>query len=459
MWILPSQLLNSAPGMEALDLASKTSLANDCDASHIVSLRGSLKPILSVKWKRDSWMSHLFGTILKPSLTENFTDWWTSSLQDTLASRSLPQASEQGKTTTDISGLGSQMEFDFFSQEPASSRMSKDTFRWDSPQSSAIWKNWVTKLRGEYSRRRNASMQIDAQHRTSGSVFSSWPTAAARDFKGESGSGRQERKGNPTDTLPNAVAQWPTANARDWKDTITGTHPPSRPKMSEQTLGQAVSVIHGQVAQANHSTDGSRQELWATPRAGKTTDENPETWAQRQAKGDVATMPLGTQVKQWATPIMGDSHLASTPEVAAKRLEEGKVTLSRQTAAWATPNAFCYQPPENTDQWTKRAGFQQEKGVNLHKPIKSQVLHENEKVVGPMPPSAAKLNPRWVEALMGLNLGWVSPSCPASVIKNWPRFVNGWSRAITAQTNSASLETESCLPQQNELFESSSTKF
>jgi hypothetical protein len=42
----------------------------------------------------------------------------------------------------------------------------------------------------------------------------SWPTPAARDWKGESGAGRQERRDDPTDTLPNAARQWatPTAN-------------------------------------------------------------------------------------------------------------------------------------------------------------------------------------------------------------------------------------------------------
>jgi len=65
-------------------------------------------------------------------------------------------------------------------------------------------------------------------------------------------------------------------------------------------------------------------------------------------------------VVQWATPIVGDSHLASTPEAAAKRMAEGKVTLSRQTAG--------------------------------------------------------KLNPRWVETLMGLPVGWTMPSCASPVI-------------------------------------------
>ena len=42
-----------------------------------------------------------------------------------------------------------------------------------------------------------------------------WPTPTTRDYKGKSGTGRQERKGHPTDTLPNAVAMWPTPTANE----------------------------------------------------------------------------------------------------------------------------------------------------------------------------------------------------------------------------------------------------
>ena len=130
------------------------------------------------------------------------------------------------------------------------------------------------------------------------------------------------------------------------------------------------------------ATNLGTQVNWATPRSGKTTDENPETWKARQEKGDVATMPLTAQVKAWATPIMGDSHLASTPEVAQKRIEEGKVTLSRQ--------------------------------------------------------NPGKLNPRWVETLMGLPVGWVMPSCKSPV--------------TIAPMSCDSSATESCQPPQPELF-------
>lgn len=48
-------------------------------------------------------------------------------------------------------------------------------------------------------------------------ALTGWPTPNARDMKGESGSGRQERKGNPSDTLANAAksAGWPTPRTVD----------------------------------------------------------------------------------------------------------------------------------------------------------------------------------------------------------------------------------------------------
>jgi hypothetical protein len=280
------------------------------------------------------------------------------------------------------------------------------------------WRAYITKLRQEYSRRAKSA------HRTSESVYSSWPTA----------------------------------NARDWKDSITGTHPPSRPNMSEQTLGQAVSVVHGkdaanwptpaeqdgkqggitpfqakggnhtnllhiaaiksthgQAAPASSSSLGSRQESWptliagdwngqvpsegeprmlsgivekaakeqwATPRAGKTTDENPETWAARQAKGDVATMPLTAQVKCWGRPTARDH-------------KSGRGNEDRQ-----------------------------------YKELTPMVERTQ----------AGKLNPRWVETFMGLPVGWVMPSCASPV--------------TIEPTNCGSWEMVSSLPQQNEHSES-----
>jgi len=290
MWILPKQLHTSAyvPDTAVLisDLAEQSQL---CEQSLLVRSNPSLARTWSQRWRRDSWTQHLCGRILKPSHGQTFVTAWTSSLEVIPASHSQQPGSDSDEMTPDTSGLGSQMELFPCDPESASSRTSRDTSASDSERSSASWKNLVIRQRGEY------SLRVKLAHLTNASGSSSWPTCAARDYKGESGAGRQERKGNPADTLPNAVAQQ-----------------------------------YGLPAPAKPSMDGSRQESWATPQTGATDNSRPNN------KG------------------------------------------------------------------------------------------------------GGKLNPRWVETLMGLPVGWVMPSCASPV--------------TIAPTNCDSSATESCQPPQPELF-------
>jgi hypothetical protein len=62
-----------------------------------------------------------------------------------------------------------------------------------------------------------------------------------------------------------------------------------------------------------------------------------------------------------------------------------------------------------------------------------------EEIAGHCGKATGKLNPRWVETLMGLPVGWVMPSCASPV--------------TIAPMNCDCLETESCLPQQSEHLE------
>ncbi len=484
MWIIPKQLHTSdfVPDTEALSLDS-TELSEICARSLFVRSKPSAARIWSQKWKRDSWTALLSGRILNPSHGQSFVTAWTSSLGAIPASHSAQPESGSAQKTLGTSGHLSQTEFGFCDPSSASLRMSKDTSALDSEKSLESWNQSVTRRRGEY------SLRLKSAHRTRESGSSSWPTIRASEYKdtGPIGSKSHDHmlgKGYLCAVVTQDAWQTPTTNmdmvrseegvqkriafrasigrksipdgnlgeqmqrvvkdAANWltpqSGDVTGSTQEAvvmwangkRPKTSDQRLRTQVAaeqLKYGQAAPANPSTDGSRQGLWptvtahtpdmessgpngnsgtylagavkawATPRAGKTTDENPETWAARQAKGDVATMPLTAQVKAWATPIMGDSHLASTPEVAQKRIEEGKVTLSRQ--------------------------------------------------------NPGKLNPRWVETLQGVCMGWTSPSCPASVIKNWPKFVSGWCALTIEPTNYDSSATESCLPppsEHSELF-------
>jgi hypothetical protein len=371
-----------------LDLSESSQI---CAQSLFVRSKPSPARTWSLKWKRDSWTRHLFGRILRPSLGPSFVTAWTSSLEVIHASHSQPQESDSVKTTQDIYGLGSQMEFDLCDQKYVSSRTSKDTSVSDSEMLSKNWQALVTKRRGEYSQR------VKSARLTRENAYSSWPTCTDRDWKGTSpnylfrkdGTTRtsqlvvvvdlEERNAWPTPTVQEAGKIGNQANNGQLG---LSNHPAIQGECKREKFAKGK---HGQVVQDKNSTDGSRQEswrtpsvaeeknqntstqiylqnqvgatpkAWATPRAGKTTDENPETWAARQANGDVATMPLTAQVKAWATP----------------RAEMD-------------------------------SGAHRGRPDTLHSQIKDQ--------------SSGKLNPRWVETLMGLPVGWTMPSCTNPVI-------------------------------------------
>ncbi len=389
---MPSQLLKCAPDMAALDLDSKTSLANECEPSHIVNLRGSLKPISLVKWKRDSWMSHLYGTILKPSHTNRFTDWWTSSLRDTLASRSLPQENEQEKKTLATSGLGSQTEFDFFNQECVFSRTSKDTSALDSERSLESWNQWVTKCRGEY------SLRVKSARHTNANECLSWPTIRASEYKdsGPIGSKSHDHmlgKGYLCAVVTQEAWQTPTTNM-DMVRSEDGVQKRiafrasiGRKSIPDGNLGEQMQRLHGLPAPAKPSMDGSRQESWRTP-----SSSDGEGGVMEMREGCAGKYKLRDHVaaeekKSWATPQSRDAKGAE-----GRMIREGQSTdLPSQTEV------------APTGQWNRANG---------------------------------KLNPRWVETLMGLPVGWTMPSCKSPV--------------TIVPTNSDCWETESCQQQPDE---------
>ena len=100
---------------------------------------------------------------------------------------------------------------------------------------------------------------------------------------------------------------------------------------------------------------------------------------------------------------------------------------------------------ERAQQWpTPMAGGGAKEGINISGSSdftrKIDVIEGfRETVNGPRAPQSGKLNPRWVETLMGLPVGWVMPSC---------------SSPLTIEpTNSGRSETELSRPPQSERSE------
>ena len=335
MWILPRQLHTSAfvPDTEAL-ISDSTEQSEICAQSLLARSKPSPARTWSQRWKRDSWTQHLSGRILKPSHGQTFVTAWTSSLAATRANPSAQPASGSVPKTPDTSGRLSQPELLQCDQVSVFLKTSRDISALGYPTLSKTWADWVTERRGAWRARVSAARLIR------GSESGSWPTARTNDSAAGRPNDGKDRIGKNGDRFginlsDKVIAEqnWPTANARDWKD-----HGPTQGNRTNPNLGTAVHR-HGQAAPASSSSLGSRQGLWptarsldgsvnesletwtarhhrkeaeginlhrplpiavmqeqqkqwATPRSGKTTDENPETWALRQAKGDVATMPL-----------------------------------------------------------------------------------------------------------------------------------------------------------------------
>ncbi len=313
MWILPKNYPLSSHFVQDM-VESKEDLTLpglNIESSLMWRSKPTALPTLLRRWKRVSWLQHLCTRILKPSRRKSFETVLTSSLAVIPANLSHKQGTEKEKMIQDTCGHtygDTSNQLDLFG---SSLKMSKDISRLDSPQSSAIWKKMVTDQRSEYLARLKSVRLINESESSSwptATVFdvtggayptelvngqwrskhskdpnspwygaklkdaveaaeAKWPTPTARDYKGASGSGRQMRKGNPSDTLPNAVKNWPTpdvaqaekvSNRPNYGQVGLANHPDvhgttvQRDPMQKDRLGQP--------GQDRSSTNGKNQE-------------------------------------------------------------------------------------------------------------------------------------------------------------------------------------------------------
>jgi hypothetical protein len=210
-------------------------------------------------------------------------------------------------------------------------------------------------------------------------------------------------------TNGSACSSWPTASARDWKDSSgmaqTGLNPDGSQRNRTDQLARAVFAISGQPAPANHSTHGSRPESWRTPSSSDGVGGIME-----MRPGCAGKYKLRDHVAAWATPRQADA-AGVDYQYDQGNHQKPRLMLPGQVKAWATPTACDH----------KSCKGKEDRDCKELTPMVERT-------------QVGKLNPRWVETLMGLPIGWTMPSCTSPV--------------TIVQTSSASLETASCLPAQ-----------
>jgi hypothetical protein len=262
------------------------------------------------------------------------------------------------------------MQYELFSQDLSSSKTSRGLLVQNSKgtggkiqpeplfcsMSSVNWKEWVTTRRQEYSVRLKSAHLIREKEFLS--LAKSWPTPAARDVKGKSGKGRQERKGHPTDTLPNAVAVWPTPTAAE------GSKIGSQANYGQVGLSNHPAIV-GHPDREKLNKSGKSQELWATAK--------PQNWPTPQAN------EIENPNKEYRSP--------TNAYKGEKKVQPMLADVCKQN--WPTPDTQNHR-----DGTVRRKDSYGSHGVSLH-----------HKIAETNKPSM-KLNPSWVEQLQGLPVGW-----------------------------------------------------
>jgi hypothetical protein len=267
-------------------------------------------------------------------------------------------------------------------------------------------------------------------------VQPNWPTANARDWKDSGPTQGNRQNPNLGTAVVKDAANWPTPMQMDhWM-----SNNPRTDGRQEQ-LPNAVAK-HGQAAPASSSSLGSRQGLWEpSQRNWQTfapgTNNRGMTPHRQVVKALVSGEKAQTQMltvdqvfaeeikKQWATPQAHDAQGPKTPEqIAAMRAKGHGVKNLNEMVTWPTPSASCDQGGPSG-----LAG-----GSGNRKKLNSMLPEAEAKAMG-----CGKLNPRWVETLMGLPIGWTMPSCTS------PQTI--------APMSCDSSATESCQPPQSGLSE------
>jgi site-specific DNA-cytosine methylase len=78
MWILPKQLHISAYAQDTKELGlDLEAFCQTCEKSLTWRGKDSVSRTWLQRWKRENWMQHLSSRMLKPSLTESFVEKWT----------------------------------------------------------------------------------------------------------------------------------------------------------------------------------------------------------------------------------------------------------------------------------------------------------------------------------------------------------------------------------------------
>jgi hypothetical protein len=353
MWIIPKTLSAFVPDTEGLKLELDEQ-AWMCEQSLMWRSKPSAAPTWQRRLKKGGWITHLSGRILKPSLHESFVEKYTASLEDIHANHLVQQGSDKEKKTQDTYGHTSSStsgQLDLFG---AFGKMSQDIPRWGYGESCPIWKKKVIELRQAYSVRKKLALHTKGNECSS---LRAYPTPAARDYKGTNSEEHVLHKSKGfkghLNQLPNFIKygmdKWATPQASDH---IEGAR--TAKESNQKCLGRDLN-------QMNWATPNTMDHL--PPKTGEALARNKKKGGCKNLREDV-----------------------NNPKMNGLQDQEKSSTSGKNQESWPTPRVGGHEKAKTS---IKRG-----RGVSLTGAVAKDATQ------------TPKLNPSWVEQLMGLSTGW-----------------------------------------------------
>ena len=364
-------------------------------------------------------MRHLSSRTLNNSLTESFVDKWTSYLEDSRANPSVVQDSVKQLMTLDTCSHTSEMESGTANLELFSSRTLEEssqprpgTENQFSNMSSENWKDWVTEQRQEYSQRKKSA------HLTRESESSSlgWSTPIVGDAHLASNpEAAQKRLAEGKSTLSRQVEakSWPTARTSDAEGgrietEMTDQGFKSKRHKSNQTFG-------AKLRDAVETYEEGKK--WATPQVTdvRTDVRMPSERSAKAKKGGCKNLREEVmQPQNWPTASARDwkdtaGMSTERDGKALGRVDQLPRAVFHQDGLLDRANLNTNGKSQESQKWpTPRANkvhpqITEENREHLANRKKSNL---EEDIAGHCGKATGKLNPNWVEHLMGLPVGW-----------------------------------------------------
>lgn len=337
------------------------------------------KPSQSKTWlrrlRRDSSMKHLFSQTLKPSLGNSFMEKWTSSVVASLASHLVSQEENKEIKTQDTFGHTSQMESNDWEDLPL---FSLKTFQESSQASSKV----------KIGKTRKALLFCSMSSE-------SWKDWVIRQRLEYSQRMKLERHTKEKEFL--FLVSEMTLNKKVLIMSMTSS-----------SLINLTESQHGQLQENKINGGMSHQESrWATP----------NTMDHLTPRSQKALIRQATTVRKGR----------KTPANLREQVDPRAIQVYKQVN-WPTPTAGM----EMREIGSKIDHFKRRQSLKKQIGLQGVITLDSQKFIG-------NLNPRWVEMLMGLPIGWTMPSCMNPV--------------IIERMNSDCLEMELCQIQPQKLFE------